>query len=84
MIRYPGSGSADPDPHQNEADPKHFKIPSLFYKIIQIKQVFSVKSVKMATHYFIILSLTNPIQNRAKEILFMLPNDNLNSKGKRN
>ena len=22
-IRYPGSGSADPDPHQNVADPKH-------------------------------------------------------------
>ena len=22
-IHYPGSGSADPDPHQNEADPKH-------------------------------------------------------------
>jgi len=22
-IRYPGSESADPDPHQNEADPKH-------------------------------------------------------------
>ena len=25
IIHYPGSGSADtdPDPHQNEADPKH-------------------------------------------------------------
>ena len=23
-IRYPGSGSADPDPHQNETDPKHW------------------------------------------------------------
>ena len=23
-IHYPGSGSADPDPHQNEADPKHW------------------------------------------------------------
>ena len=25
-IHYPGSGSADPDPHQNEADPKHWRI----------------------------------------------------------
>ena len=23
-IHYPGSGSADPDPHQNETDPKHW------------------------------------------------------------
>ena len=23
-IHYPGSGSADQDPHQNEADPKHW------------------------------------------------------------
>ena len=23
QIRIPGTGSADPDPHQNEADPKH-------------------------------------------------------------
>ena len=22
-LHYPGSGSADPDPHQNEKDPKH-------------------------------------------------------------
>ena len=22
-IHYPGSGSADPDPHQSETDPKH-------------------------------------------------------------
>ena len=23
-IHYPGCGSADPDPHQNETDPKHW------------------------------------------------------------
>ena len=22
-IHHPGSGSADPDPHQNDTDPKH-------------------------------------------------------------
>ena len=24
QIHHPGSGSADPDPHQNDTDPKHW------------------------------------------------------------
>ena len=30
-IRYPGSVSADPDLHQNEADPKHCLLHTLSY-----------------------------------------------------
>ena len=25
-IHHPGSGSADPDPHQNDTDPKHCRV----------------------------------------------------------
>ena len=28
-IHHPGSGSADPDPHQNDTDPKHCLKPNV-------------------------------------------------------
>ena len=43
-IRIPGRGSADPDPHQNEADPKHWLLPlhytSLCFVILQFLHYF--------------------------------------------
>ena len=39
-IRNPGRGSADPDPHQNEADPKHWPYTSLCFVILQFLHYF--------------------------------------------
>ena len=32
QIHHPGSGSADPDPHQNDTDPKHCPKASIAFR----------------------------------------------------
>ena len=56
-IRYPGSWSSDPDPHQNEADPEHLWSRCWTWNVLlnlaltgkreKINQYFSTKLLKL-------------------------------------
>ena len=39
-IHHPGSGSADPDPHKNDTDPKHWKLNMFIQTQINIRCYF--------------------------------------------